>query len=83
MGRKRRVVPPWAMLWGAVLNVAGLGLLIHEATLPAASVSWPRLVVFAGMMGGPLAAYADRVRQAAGQAGQIVATVAGQEGAEP
>lgn len=43
--------------------LVGLGLLIHEATLPAAEVSWPRLVVFAGMMGGPFAAHADRVRQ--------------------
>lgn len=68
--RRHPALPPWAILWGAVLNVSGLGLLVHEATLPATDVSWPRLVVFAGMMGGPLAAYADRVRQAAGQVGR-------------
>lgn len=45
--------------------LVGLGLLIHEATLPATDVSWPRLVVFAGMMGGPFAARADQVRAAA------------------
>lgn len=80
MGPSRRVkIPPWAIVWGGVLNVAGLGLLIHEATLPAEDVSWPRLVVFAGMMGGPLAAYADRVRQAAGQAGRAVSDAATKE----
>ena len=65
--RRRRAVPPWFIVWGAVMNIAGLGLLIHEATLPAAHVSWPRLVVYAGMMGGPFAAYADRVRTASEQ----------------
>lgn len=48
-----------------ILFLVGLGLLVREATLPAIEVSWPRLVVYAGMMGGPFAAHADRVRQAA------------------
>lgn len=42
---------------------AGLWLTIQEAELPAAEVSWPRLVVYCGMMGGPFAARADTVRR--------------------
>jgi hypothetical protein len=56
------VIP--AAVQGTILFLAGLGLAIHEATLPSAEVSWPRLVVWAGMMGGPFAARADGVRRA-------------------
>lgn len=64
MGSPRRdfVIP--AAVQGTILFLVGLALLIHEATLPAAQVSWPRLVVIAGMMGGPFAARADQVRRA-------------------
>lgn len=65
-GRRRQFVIP-AAVQGTILFLVGLGLLIHESTLPAAAVSWPRLVVYAGMMGGPFAARADEVRRA-GQA---------------
>jgi hypothetical protein len=61
--RRRSLVIP-AAVQGTILFLVGLGLLIHEATLPAADVSWPRLVVFAGMMGGPFAAWADEARKA-------------------
>jgi hypothetical protein len=64
--RRRRwpelVIP--AAVQGTIMFAAGLALAIHEATLPAAEVSWPRLVVWAGMMGGPFAARADGVRRA-------------------
>lgn len=63
--RRRRSVTLSAALRATILFVAGLGLLVHEATLPAAEVSWPRLVIFAGMMGGPFAAWADTARRAA------------------
>ena len=53
-----------ALIEGIILFWAGLWLTIQEATLPAAEVSWPRLVIYAGMMGGPFAARADTVRQA-------------------
>lgn len=56
------VIP--AAVQGTILFLAGLALAVHEATLPSAEVSWPRLVVWAGMMGGPFAAHADRVRSA-------------------
>lgn len=52
-----------AAVEGVVMFCAGLWLLFQEAALPAAEVSWPRLVVFCGMMGGPFAARADTVRQ--------------------
>lgn len=67
MARKQRtwVIP--AAVQGTVLFVVGLALLVHECTLPAAEVSWPRLVVFAGMMGGPFAAHADTVRAVKGR----------------
>lgn len=67
MARRARtwVIPP--AVQGTILFVAGLALLVHECTLPASEVSWPRLVVFAGMMGGPFAAHADTVRAARGR----------------
>lgn len=66
MGKQRQYAIPLAAQ-ATILFLVGLALLIREATLPAVEVSWPRLVVYAGMMGGPFAAHADRVRQA-GQA---------------
>lgn len=62
--RGRQWVIP-AAVQGTILFLVGLGLLIHEATLPAAQVSWPRLVIFGGMMGVPYAAWADVSRRAA------------------
>lgn len=53
-----------ALIQGIILFWVGLFLTIQEASLPAAEVSWPRLVIYAGMMGGPFAARADTVRQA-------------------
>ena len=68
----RRTDTPWALpppafvalIEGIILFWVGLWLTIQEATLPAAEVSWPRLVIYAGMMGGPFAARADTVRHA-------------------
>lgn len=63
-GRRRPELTIPAAVQGTILFLAGLGLAVHEATLPSAEVSWPRLVVWAGMMGGPFAARADGVRRA-------------------
>lgn len=62
MARRARTWSIPAALQGSILFVAGLALLVHECTLPASEVSWPRLVIFAGMMGGPFAAHADTLR---------------------
>lgn len=63
--RRRQPVIPHAVQ-GTILFLVGLGLLIHEATLPASQVSWPRLVAFGGMMGLPFGAWADTAKRAAG-----------------
>jgi hypothetical protein len=63
--------PRRAWWWGdipvpiqrSILFVMGLGFLAHEASLPAAEVSWPRLVVFTGMLGLPFTLKADEKRQ--------------------
>lgn len=76
--RRRLSVPPpdlVAAVEGMVLFLVGLWLLVQEAELPAAEVSWPRLVVYCGMMGGPFAARGDTVRKAA----KAVADRVGQE----
>lgn len=65
-------MPSWFIVWGVILNLAGLLLLVREAGLPATEVSWPRLIIYAGMMGGPFAAYADRVRTATTQVRKAV-----------
>lgn len=78
-GRREFVIP--MAVQGTILFLVGLALLVHEATLPAAEVSWPRLVVFAGMMGGPFAARADEVRRA-GQALRGATERPGTEGGE-
>ena len=46
-----------------VLFVAGLALLVHEAVARSADARWPLLVVYAGMMGVPLALKADEQRE--------------------
>lgn len=45
-----------------VLFIAGLTLLVHEAVGRTAEARWPLLVVYAGMMGVPLALRADDLR---------------------
>lgn len=47
----------------SILFVAGLGLLVHEAVIRSGEPRWSLLVVYAGMMGLPLALHADDLRR--------------------
>lgn len=48
----------------SILFLVGLGLLIYEAVMHVGEPRWPLLVVYAGMMGMPLALKADDLRRA-------------------
>lgn len=52
-----------ASIQRTILFVAGLGLLVHEAVIRTQDARWPLLVVYAGMMGLPLALRADDIRR--------------------
>lgn len=47
----------------SILFVAGLVLLSHEAIIRTQDPRWPLLVIYAGMMGLPLALKADDLRK--------------------
>jgi hypothetical protein len=53
-----------APLQRSVLFLSGLGLVIHEAVIRTQDARWPLLVIYAGMMGLPLALRADDLRRA-------------------